>query len=209
MWRALPALILALLLLALTGRPADAQTAGAVHRCVGADGAAIFTDRACGDLQAQERPAPLAPGHGGKTVAVRGCARTPGDLVAGVRAALDAQDVNRLAGFYLWTGMGTREAYGVMDELSRLSAHPLVDARLVRPDEPPPEADAFTESGFPSRAPTSAEQSLGLAPPPAAAPGPRPAPRLRVDQGTSANDASARVSYFRLAPQAGCWWIHY
>lgn len=190
------AFLLSLLSLAWPGVEGRALAQQAVHRCIDASGATIFSDRACADLQAQNAPASAAPGHGGATVAVRGCARTRGELLAGVRAALAAQDVNRLANFYLWTGMGTREAYGVMDELGRVAAHPLVDARLEADPDAPAAATTATPPAL--AAPTSAN--------PVAAAAPRAA-RLRVDQGTSATDPGARISYFRLENQAGCWWI--
>src|SRR6478735_5086714 len=90
-----------------------ARAASGIHRCVAADGSSIFTDRACTEVQATDRPPPAAAtgNTGNVRLAPQGCPRTREDLLWGVRSALEAADVNRLAAFYLWTGMGTTEAY--------------------------------------------------------------------------------------------------
>ena len=121
--------------LALLFTPTASHAQEHVHRCVGGDGQINFTDRSCEDLQMQERaPPPEAPvSIGGIAAATRSCARSRDDLLANVRNALELHDVNRLAGSYLWTGMGTREAYARMDRFRVVSARPLIDAQL--PDD--------------------------------------------------------------------------
>ena len=194
---ALPGCLLFLLLPA----PVRAQLPSAVHRCTAADGNAVFTDRACSDMHAQERVAPTRLGNGRPMPPLRGCAHRREDLVQGVRAALESQDVNRLAGYYLWTGIDARSAYALMTQLSRVSERPVVDVRLVA-------AAGEQASAAPLEA-NSAERSLGIEPA-AAAGGEAPSPGLiRIEQATSASDAGARTSYFRLQAQAGCWWIRF
>lgn len=188
---------------------AHAQTSAAngIHRCVGADGRLVFTDRGCDESGSTEQAAPATAG-GNVRIAVRGCARTREELLWGVRSALESRDVNRFASFYHWPGMATGDGYRLLDRLAVFSERPLVDAQLVSSADQrewaPAEPVAAPE-------PTSAEQSLGL---PAPTPPPPPtvshAPDLlRVDQMLSATNAASQVTYFRLQPYAGCWWIRY
>lgn len=126
-----PLLLCGLLLMAWA-LPAPAQ----VRRCVDARGVAVYTDRSCEDMQAAPRQPPpdastgatLEPGF-----AVRGCARRPETLLNGVRAALEARDVNRLANWYHWTGTGSGAARHLMDELEAIARRPLVSVELVYP----------------------------------------------------------------------------
>lgn len=103
-----------------------------VRRCETADGNVIYTDRSCGSLGAVERPAAHAarpapaPRHG--------CMRSLRDLVFEVGAAINANDANRLAGLYHWTGLSTREAYAVVGRLDAIARRPLVDVAPVMPD---------------------------------------------------------------------------
>ncbi|MFT3805714.1 hypothetical protein [Arenimonas sp.] len=230
MLRLVAALFLLLAPAALGLGQANAQTG--IHRCVNAQGEAIFTDRDCSEMQAIDRPSPNAVvGSSGSVAAARSCALSRDDLLYGVRAALEAQDVNKLAAYYLWTGIGTREAYALMDRLSRFSEQPLMDVQLVMPerrddpfaerddtvDTPPlalpgPLTDTPADASDPET-PNSAEQSLREespllpAPPPARrGPGPR---MMRVDQTRAQDDAGSVITYFRIVPSAGCWWIRY
>ncbi len=140
-------------LLLAAATPAQAQ----VRRCVDARGVAVYTDRPCESVQALPREAPpdvstgatLEPGF-----AVRGCARRPETLLKGVRAALEARDVNRLANWYHWTGTGSGTAKSLMDELEAIANRPLVSVELVYPDGPdfgafsgllPPDGGAGTD----------------------------------------------------------------
>jgi hypothetical protein len=197
------------LLLAWT-MPVQAQ----VRRCVDARGVAVYTDRPCESMQAAPREAPpdastgatLEPGF-----AVRGCARRPETLLNGVRAALEARDVNRLANWYHWTGTGSSAAKYLMDELEAIARRPLVSAELVYPGGPrvgaqygdgapdggagtegprgtpppdafdPPAPDAPTEEPMP--APTTASRSweLGRAALPSPAQAQESAPAVSPD----------------------------
>ena len=60
-----------------------------------------------------------------------GCARTPDDLVQGVRTALESRSGNWLAAFFDWQGMSDASAYGVLDRLTVLSRDALLDLRLA------------------------------------------------------------------------------
>jgi hypothetical protein len=155
------------------------------------------------------------------------------DLLYGVRAALEAQDVNHLAAYYLWTGMGTREAYSLMDRLSSFSERPLMDAQLVSsapedidedlPEsamnsaeeslrempEPPEASDAVADPFAAEDFPRDDDASLPAPPPLRSRPHRRGPDRLRVDQVRGEGDAEAVTTYFRIVPAAGCWWIRY
>lgn len=216
------ALLFLLLALAAFGL-GRAKAQSGIHRCVNAQGEAIFTDRSCEEMQAIDRPSPNAVvGSGGNVAAARSCALSRDDLLYGVRGALEAQDVNRLAAYYLWTGIGTREAYALMDRLSRFSEQPLMDVQLVTEDRAEPRADDAPHLPGPvtdpatltvaPEEPSSAEQSLAQefpalpTPPPRRSAGPR---LMRIDQTRTQDDAGAVITYFRIVPSAGCWWIRY
>ncbi len=200
--------VVASLALASTGGAARAQstaTATGIHRCVGTDGRMIFTDRSCDETGAIEQAAPSA-GAGNVRIAVRGCARTREELLWGVRSALETRDANRFAAFYHWPGMATGDGYRLMDRLAAFADRPLVDAQLLSSADlrnDAPIADPVTVEQ------TSAEQSLGLPAPAPPAPVRHVLDLLRIDQMLSAKDAAAQVTYFRLQPYAGCWWIRY
>lgn len=192
------------------GAPA-AKSADGLHRCIGADGVTIFTDRRCGDVQAVESAQPMAPIRPGVLVRVRSCARSQDDLLFGVRSALENRDVNRLAEFYHWTGLGNDQGYRLMARLSAFSERPMVDVRLVssaeqgagQDDYPLPDSDPAAEDGGDAFAMEPA------GPPIVAARPARAADLLRVDQMRSSEDLAAQVTYFRLRSNAGCWWIQF
>ena len=147
--RALPplksVLAIALVAAAWSASPASAQ----VRRCVDAQGVAVYTDRPCEAMQAAPREAPRDPSAGATLApgfAVRGCARRPETLLSGVRGALEARDVNRLANWYHWTGTGSGTARALMDELEAIANRPLVSAELVYPES----AVGFTTPGYPA-----------------------------------------------------------
>lgn len=213
--RALPFVLLmsAGALLPTAAAPAEAaRAASGIHRCVGADGRSIFTDRLCDEVQGTDRPPPAAAA-GNVRLAPQMCSRTREDLLWGVRSALEARDVNRFAAYYLWTGMGTVEAYRLMDRLAVFSERPLVDAQLLSSADLRQDAAVEASPAAPLEQ-TSAEESLGIAAPPSpeapVAPAATHAPDLlRVDQMRAGDDAASETTYFRLQPYAGCWWIRY
>jgi len=143
----------AILLLALFSMiglfaPRTAPAQAGIHRCVDAKGGSIYTDQLCSDLQATDRPTQdNMVREGNREVIARTCARKPDELLSDVRNALAAQDVNRFAGSYLWTGMGSRAAYSLMDRLNAYSNRPLIDAQLVSGAPP---ADPYASPSDPS-----------------------------------------------------------
>jgi len=209
-----------LLLSAVFFLPRVASAQAGIHRCVNAAGQSIYSDQSCSDLQATERPTSDNLVHDGRRVVVaRTCARKPDELLFDVRNALAAQDVNRLAGSYFWTGMGSREAYSLMDRLSAFSARPLIDAQLVssQPAPDPYATDYAPEFAMPDAAedessidePNSPDEETA---PPAPATAPAASPRpdmIRVEQTRSAKDVETATSYLRIVPAAGCLWVSF
>ena len=199
------AAVIAMLLLSVCAfalRPAAAQSG--IHRCVGANGESIFTDQACSDLHATERPQDNLVHDGPRVVIARTCARKPDELLFDVRNALAAQDVNRFAGSYLWTGMGSRQAYSLMDRLVAFSARPLIDVQLVS-SVPEPDPYAYApEPEFDMPGPDSGE--LEQEPAPVREP---PLDMIRIDQTRSAKDPETATSYLRIVPAAGCLWVSF
>lgn len=220
MLRILAALVLMSVAIAVAVRASPAATG--IHRCVNNQGQIIFTDQNCADVDAVESaPSSSDSDSEGKSVIItHTCARKPEDLLFEVRSALEAQDVNRLAGSYLWTGMGTREAYSLMDQLSRFSSRPLVDVQLI---DSAPQFDPSASMIVPPYGTESPgvddedadrqfdEQDpfLDEVRPPPSPPAVREPDLIRIDQMRSDKDPGAEVSYFRIVPAAGCVWIHY
>ena len=145
-----------------------------LRECVGPDGVPIFTDRRCGDMGATPMPQPGAPGGALLAVhpsRVHTCARNQGDLLAGVRAALESHDANRLADYYHWSGMGTADGYRLMERLDAFSARPVVDVQLVRQAQP--ETDPYGY-GFDYGEPPAPTEDTDADPLDPDAPAPRP-----------------------------------
>ncbi|MCM2356492.1 MAG: DUF4124 domain-containing protein [Arenimonas sp.] len=175
-----------LLLMATLLAPAAPASAQAVHRCVDAQGRSVFSDQPCASQQARPREAPKPPAAAaqgfasGTGTTAPGCARTPEVLLDGVRGALEARDVNRLATYYHWAGTGARAGRYLMDELEGIAARPLASAELVW-DTPPAAATPGTPAAPPSR--------------------------LRIEQSGAGGAAGAVRTEFLLRRNAGCWWI--
>ena len=191
---------------AVLGAAAAAPDDGLQH-CVGPDGVTIYTDQRCSDLQAVEQVQPAKPPERpGMLVSVRSCARNQDDFLLGVRSALESRDVNRLAEYYHWSGMGTEAGYRLMERLGAFGELPLVDVQLVSSTEPEPDylpgSSPYPEVIDPF-APGDAETV-------AAPPRPRhPADLLRVDQMRSSEDLGIQATYFHLRSNAGCWWMQF
>ena len=203
------------ILLLLAGLvPAWAPPAAAqVHRCVDANGVAVYTDRPCEAVQATPREAPADPAAGANFTsgfAVRGCARRPETLLSGVRGALEARDVNRLASWYHWTGTGTGTARALMDELEAIANRPLVSVELVYP-QPAGNGVRFTSPQQVSEPENPGEVNLTPFPSDPESPGEvnlTPSPvSLRVQQMRGPADIEAVTVHFALRQNAGCWWI--
>lgn len=159
------------LLLVLVPAVAGAQ----VRRCELPGGGTVYTDRRCDSLGARERtPTPSTPQLQRHRSA---CPRTLRDLAYEVTAAVEAHDVNRLAGVYLWTGMGTREGYGLMDRLQAVVDRPLVELQPIY-------AGGDDEALAPTRPPVA----------------------LRLEQ-TSVRGSTPMRAVFGLRRHLDCWWI--
>jgi len=180
--------ILVFLLFASVLAPASAES---VHRCIGANGGAIFTDQRCEDIGAVVRPDPAPPfGAAGAQrvhVHVHDCARTIDDLHSGLEAALAAHDVNRVAGFYQWTGISGAESVGILNRLQAIAGRPLAEVNLVRPHQPV-DANGYETAASPRASEASAIELL---------------------QTRSGNDPTPARTEFALSRNMGCWWIHF
>lgn len=165
-----------------------------VRRCTGPSGELIYTDRECSSIGASDRLLRM-PGIGHAGSAYRGgCSRQLSDLVHGLTAAIGAGDVNRLALFYDWAGMSTRQGYAVMGRLEGIAGRPLVDVLPVYPQPPPILAadgtvlDANLDGYYPQTVRRGAP--IGL----------------RLEQ-TFSNGYTPSRTTFGLRKRLGCWWI--
>ena len=237
------ALAVAAILLPTLPLPVHAQAA--VQRCVTADGRTIYTDRSCGAFDA--RPAGPRDGLAGATdpsttmgaegavggFSIRGCARSPDALLHGVRGALQARDVNRLANYYHWSGTGSSAATALMNRLEHLVEGPSGDVELLYAASP-----AYirtpTQDAAPARAPATgspwwpmsmvtpspappaddrieaADAAVVDAAAPAQAAVPTPPPiGLRVDVARDDGTGGFEAATFALRQNAGCWFIQF
>lgn len=171
---------LLLLLLVLPAHRVEAQ----VRRCTMTDGTAVFTDRRCSDLGAQERrptAAALPP------VALKRagtCMRSVRELVFELTSAIDSHDANRLASLYHWTGMGTDQAYAVLQRLDAVAQRPLLEVRPVYPRS--------AGSDDPEFYPQTVVRQTPVA--------------LRLEQTLGRGITPSRT-VFGLQQHFGCWWI--
>jgi hypothetical protein len=190
--------------LALSSLPVLAKADTSVHRCIGSDGGVIFTDQPCERLGAKtSQPnenaadAPDAGTHpdlaaGASTPLNTGpvnqdCARTPEALVEALKAPLQQRDINALAGFYHWPGMGTGSARAVMDRLETLLAHADGRLELVYPEAA---FVVFNPEAFPGIPP---EDPIAL----------------RVGMAPDAFNPLAGEVDLRVVRASGCWWLHF
>ena len=186
-----------------------------LRRCVNDQGQSVFTDRRCESLGAEPAPPPSANASPAAVVRARSCARNQGDLLEGVRGALETRDPNRLAEFYHWSGLSTAEGYRLMDRLANLSARPLMDVQLVSsaqrsepPSDWPGRRSAF--AGVPGRdLPPGVWRDFDEPERRVDPPAPRQADLLRVDQMRAQDDYDAEVTWFHLRSNAGCWWLQF
>lgn len=174
--------------------PTRAQTE--IHRCIGANGSAVFTDQPCAALQATpvnpvavpDRRAPLT------TPPPVLCAASLGQLRKSVIDAFASRDANRMAGLMLWDGYGRGAAIADIRSLGDLMKQPLLGVDL--PGDPAP-ADA----GEPAM--SSSSDRYAAAPEP-----PAPASN-RLVLHTAGNDGSGNLREIRfgIVRQAGCLWL--
>lgn len=178
---------------------------GDIHRCVGANGAQVFTDRVCADVNATPAvPAPTptssvsnAPMPIAEPPPVL-CASDLGQLKQAVVDAFAARNPNRLAGLMLWDGDGDGRQAVVADIrlYARLMAHPLVEVSTGGAAAPHPASSAVDQAD-------PSELSMG------ATPGPRPAQGETLSIQTETDDGSgaAEGTRFSVVRHAGCLWL--
>lgn len=124
---------LVLLVLLLSVSSAVSSHAG-IYRCIGEGDVPVFSDRTCNALGLSERrneedlPAPhVLPSM---PSAPSDCPRQVDVLKDWVRVALEAGDLNQLAGLYLWTDIHTDTADLLMSELEAITSRRLVMIEL-------------------------------------------------------------------------------
>lgn len=187
----MPRPIALLCLLLLHSFPAAAQAP--IHRCIGANGGAVFTDQPCTALQA----APIAPAAKPGNTATPAtatpttlCAASRHELRQSVIDAFAGRDANRLAGLMLWNGYGRGTAIANIQSLAELMKQPLLDVDIPGDAVPAPAASA--SDPFASDRP----------------PAPVPAGD-RLVLHTAGNDGSGnpRELRFDIVRQAGCLWL--
>ncbi|HET9048756.1 MAG TPA: hypothetical protein VFN29_07350 [Chiayiivirga sp.] len=196
--------VVLLLGLTLSSLPVLAQTDTSVRRCIGSDGGVIFTDQPCERLGAKDSITPddfADPSGASKHPALstsessqlntgpvnQDCARTPEALVEALKAPLKQRDINALAGFYHWPGMGTGSARAVMDRLETLLAHADGRLELVYPEAAFVVFDPETFPGIPPEDPIA----------------------LRVGLAPDAFNPLAGEVDLRVVRASGCWWLHF
>lgn len=175
--------------------PAAAQTAG-VQRCMTPSGQTVYSDKRCEDVGAMQRlPDTTRPSADSGSLYRRGCSRTLSDLVYQITAAIDAKDVNRLAGLYLWNGVSDSSANRVLDRMEAIVERPLVDIRPVHPEPRPITApdgsivDANTDGYYPQTAPQRTRPT-----------------GLRLEQ-TLRNGSTPASTVLGLRRSYNCFWI--
>lgn len=180
-------------LLALVANAWPHAAGAQVRRCASPTGELIYTDRECRSIGATDRLLRVPPVHAGSAYR-GGCSRQLSDLVYGLTAAIGAGDVNRLALYYDWTGMSTRQAYAVMGRLEGVAQRPLVDVLPVYPSPPPilsedgSVLDANTDGYYPQTVRRGAPVAL------------------RVEQ-TFGDQYTPSRTIFGLRRRMGCWWV--
>ena len=111
-----------------------------------------------------------------------------------VSSAIQAKDVNRLAGVYHWTGTSDATALRILDRLDAVTQRPLVDIVPVRP-APAPLLDAAGQVVDPNQDgyyPHTAQRQRPIG--------------LRVVQ-TLKNSATPADTTFGLRRAYNCFWI--
>ena len=183
--------LIPLLLLALAGLfpPHVAHAQDDVNRCRDASGRPVFTDRRCEDVGSREAAAsaPTAAGLAGMPA----CVRKLSELVAAIRQAATAHDVNVLAAVYRWQGLSPAAGEADLARLESLTKRPLLDIEPIRP------GDAATAA--PAENPTATPPADGAVR--SALPRPNGL-RLRQTLGDGHTPASTDL---RLHHESGCF----
>ena len=184
------ATLLCLILLACAA-PAAAQTP--IHRCIGANGGAVFTDQPCAALQATPISPGTQPGNATAPLAAPPpilCAASTGELRQSVIDAFASRDANRMAGLMLWAGYGRGAAIADIRSLAELMRQPLLDVDI--PNGSAPALAASSDDPFATDVPPAA-----------------PSAGNQLVLHTAGNDGSGspRELRFDIVRQAGCLWL--
>ncbi|WP_395120144.1 DUF4124 domain-containing protein [Rhodanobacter sp. FW102-FHT14D06] len=182
--------LVALLSLALLACAAPAAAQTPIHRCIGANGGAVFTDQPCAALRAT----PVNPATPTDTPAPSGplpvlCAANIEELRQSVIDAFARRDSVRMGGLILWDGYGRGAAIADIRALTALMEQPLLQVDLpapaasaaALPDNWPPLA------GDPAPAATAARDQLVL--------------------HTAGADGAGSTWRFDIVRRAGCLWL--
>lgn len=180
------------------------SAAAEVRHCVAADGREIFTDRACAEVDAVERPARRMASPGARLHAVS-CARNVDELVTELTMAIQAHDANRLAGLYHWPGLSSQAGYQVLNRLDAIANRPLVDVVPVLAAPAVPAASGAADTPGAASAGTATADALDANYYPQLAAS-RPPVALRVEQ-TLGGSATPSQTTFDLTRHFGCWWL--
>ncbi len=193
-------LLVSLLLLAAAAcLPHDAQAQ--VRRCTAGDGSLVYTDRKCTDIGATERTYSSGTSRNSGITgrnAYRGCSRSVQDLAYSVSGAIQANDVNQLAGVYDFSGASTASGYRLMERLGLIASRPLVDVQPMYSGGYDPYSDPyagiieFDEDGAVVQRPAVKPRLIGL----------------RVEQ-TLSNSSTPSRTVFGLRKNMGCWWVRF
>ena len=173
--------------------PAFAQKK--VQRCTAMNGETIYTDKRCEDVGGMDRlPRVSSGGMGGSSMFRSGCSRTLSDLVYQITAAIENNDVNRLASVYQWNGVSNATANNILDKLEAIVQRPLVDIVPVRPQPPPivDEAGVVIDENEDGYYPQSSARARPVG--------------LRLEQ-TLKNGSTPSRTYMGLQRSYNCFWV--
>lgn len=192
MSRPITPLCLALLGLVLLtwGTPGQAQSQ--IHRCIGANGGAVFTDQPCAALQATpvspaDAAASPSPTAGPPPVL---CAASVDELRQSVIDAFARRDTVRMAGLILWDGYGRGAAIAGIRSLASLMKQPLLG--VDTPAQPAVSALPDSDDFFP---------------PPVSSVAPQPTDQLVLHTAGDGTGDTASEWRFDIVRQAGCLWL--
>ncbi len=181
---------LVLLCLALPALAAPALAQTDIHRCIGANGGAVFTDQPCSALNAtpvSPAAAVASPPRLDSPPPVL-CAATVDELRQSVIAALARRDTTRMAGLILWDGYGRGAAIADIRALTALMKQPLLEVETpqhAKATAPPGDDDFFAPDN----------------------PSLRAMDQLVLHTSGGASGDAASTWRFDIVRQAGCLWL--
>jgi hypothetical protein len=182
--------------------PGAAQTE--IHRCIGANGGAVFTDQPCAALQATAVGETAVAANAGQPSSSPPapilCAASLGQLRHNVIDAFATRDANRLAGLMLWGGYGRGAAIADIRSLDRMMKQPLLDVSSGD-DAASGQDDSVADAG----ANDTGNDADAAASPAAEA----RASSHQLVLHTAGNDDSGNLQElrFEIVQRAGCLWL--